>query len=192
MLDAMIQQHRHRIALCAALSAQFQSRAGRAVSEEELLAALEVHGLKARLISNETELLMGLYAEQKGATGRVAWSLGVTPPELSRLTKSLGLVQQVEEVKERYRREALASKPLPARLDLLGREKYLMDLGIKRRYFELASAELRSLLRESLPRASTLEGLAGHTAKQHGTTPAVLRRAMDQLGLTPEFEKLMS
>jgi hypothetical protein len=189
-LEALLVQHGHRIALHRALGERYQGRAGRPPSEGEVMAALEHHGLKEALEARERELVLGSYSEQRGAPGRVAWALAVSPAELGRLTQALGLKEAVEEIKERFRREALAPRPLPARLDLLGRDRYLADLGIKRRYLELVTAELRSLLKAALPGAESLDALAEIAGARHGASPAMVRRAMDQLGLTPEFERL--
>jgi len=183
-LEALAVQHRHRIALQKALAHQFQSR-GKPPSELEVQEALQRHGLLPDLEERERELVLGSYAEHRGASGRVAWALDLSPAELSRLTQALGLKQQVEETKERFRREALASKPLAARLDLLGRDRYLADLGIKRRYLELAAAELRQALQKERA-SSSLDDRLEAAARHHGTTAAVLRRAMDQLGVLPD------
>lgn len=185
-LEALAVQHRHRIALQKALAHQFQSR-GKPPSELEVREALQRHGLLEGLEERERELVLGSYAEHRGAGGRVAWALDLSPAELSRLTQALGLKEPVEELKERFRREALASKPLAARLDLLGRDRYLADLGIKRRYLELAAAELRQALQqERASGAGSLEDRLEAAARRHGTTAAVLRRAMEQLGLSPD------
>ena len=158
-LEALAVQHRHRVALQKALAPQFQSR-GKPPSEAEVRQALEHHGLLADLERRERELLLGSYAEQRGAAGRVAWALDVSPAELSRLTQALGLKDEVEEIKERFQREALAPRPLAARLDLLGRDRYLADLGIKRRYLELAAAELRQALQKERA-AGSIEAAPG-------------------------------
>jgi len=191
MLEALLEQHRHRVALLRALGQQYQSR-GRPPSEAEVLEVLSRHGLRAGLEARERELVLGSYAEQRGSTGRVAWALGVSPAELGRLAQALELKDAVEEIKERFRREALAPRSIAARLDLLGRQRYLAELGIKRRYLDLATSELRALLREELPGTSSLEALAEASARRHGTTAAVLLRAMDLLGLSPELEKQLS
>jgi len=183
-LEALAVQYRHRIALEKALAPQFQSR-GKPPSELEVREALQRHGLLAGLEARERELVLGSYAEHRGAGGRVAWALDLSPAELSRLTQALGLKEPVEELKERYRREALAGKPLAARLDLLGRERYLADLGIKRRYLELAAAELRQALQKERA-AGPLDDRLEAAARRHGTTAAVLRRAMEQLGVTTD------
>ncbi|HEY8211212.1 MAG TPA: hypothetical protein VIG99_27195 [Myxococcaceae bacterium] len=185
-LEALAVQYRHRVALQKALASQFQSR-GKPPSEGEVREALERHGLLADLERRECELVLGSYAEQRGAAGRVAWALDMSPAELSRLTQALDLKNEVEELKERFRREALAPRPLAARLDLLGRDRYLADLGIKRRYLELAAAELRQALQKERPGGSdALEDRLEAAARRHGTTAAVLRRAMEQLGVSPD------
>ncbi|HYV47250.1 MAG TPA: hypothetical protein VFA20_20465, partial [Myxococcaceae bacterium] len=183
-LEALTVQHRHRVALQKALATQFQSR-GKPPSELELREALQRHGLLAGLEARERELVLGSYAENRGASGRVARALDLSPAELSQLTQALELKAPVEELKERFRREALAAKPLAARLDLLGRDRYLADLGIKRRYLELAAAELRQALQKERA-AGPLNARLEAAARRHGTTAAVLRRALDQLGVTPD------
>lgn len=191
MLSALAEQHRHRPALLRALAGEYSGTKG-PLSATDLDAALQHHGLLEQLERSERELLLASYAEHKGATGRVAWALGLSPPELDKLIRSLGLKAEVDEARERFKREALSPQHLTQRLDLLGRTKYLSDLGITQRFQESLARDLRSLLRSSLGGASSLTALTELTARKHGAPAELLSRAMDRLGLTEEFRKLVS
>jgi hypothetical protein len=69
----------------------------------------------------------------------------------------------------------------------LGRTRYLTDLGIKRRFFESLTAELREILKASWGTASDLEGLVQHAAKREGVAPELLSRAVERLELSTEL-----
>jgi hypothetical protein len=113
----------------------------------------------------------------------VAWALGLSPSELQRLVALLGLQQEVEEIRERFRREALGARHLTQRLDLLGRDKYLADLGIKKRFTDSLRKELEGLVRDELSGARDLPGLALAVARKHGAPQELVQRAIERLGL---------
>ena len=75
-------------------------------------------------------------------SGRVAWALGLRGQELEALVSRLGLAEEVSRLRERFRREALNPASWTARLDLLGRRKYLEDLGIEREFHDRLRADL--------------------------------------------------
>ena len=96
---------------------------------DELLAR---HGLLEAVEASERELLLSALSENRGALGRVAWALGLRGPELAALVSRLGLGPEVDRLREHFRKEALTPPSWTARLDLLGRRKYLEDLGLER------------------------------------------------------------
>jgi hypothetical protein len=188
-LQGLLEQHPHRLALVQALEEQYSARGGKPLTFADLQPALERHHLLAKLERSERELVLASYTEHKGASGRVAWALGISPAELDKLVRAVGVIPEVTELRERFKREALAPRNLSYRLDLLGRTKYLSDLGIQKRFMESLASDLRSLLEGSLDGASDLGSLAELTGRKHGAAPELVSRAMDRLGLTEEFRK---
>lgn len=177
-LADLLAQHAHRPALLRALSG------GRTppLTPEALDAALERSGLLERTARHERTLVLAALEEHGGALGRAAWSLGVRPPQLSAWVEELGLAEQVERLRERFRRQALAPAHWTARLDLLGKRKYLEDLGISADFERELSRDLRHALEttEGSPAERT-----GTLASRLGVAPQSLRRSLLRLGLLP-------
>ena len=92
--------------------------------------------------ASERELVLSALSEQRGALGRVAWALDLRGPELTSLIATLGLGLEVDRVRERFRREALAPGSWTVRLDLFGRRKYLEDLGVERDFEDRLRGDL--------------------------------------------------
>ncbi|HZA13160.1 MAG TPA: hypothetical protein VE618_01630 [Myxococcaceae bacterium] len=190
-LAARLQQYPDRFALTRALGDQYGGRReGQPLRTEDLERALRHHGLLEALEHREREAILGAYSEQRGATSKVAFALGLTVPELNRLIHALGIPEQIEEIRERFRREALSPKHLSARLDLLGRGKYLSDLGIRRRFDDALKGDLRALLHKHAPRAGDAGELLEIAARYEATQPELLARALERLGLSDEVRKL--
>lgn len=185
-LESGIQQYDHRYALHRAMSEQFLGPRGTELSLEDLDNSLRQHGLQELLATKERDLVLSAYREQKGASGRVAWALRISPSELRQLTARLGLSEQVEEVREHFRREALGSRSLTHRLDLLGRDKYLADLGIQKRFSDSLRKELEALVREELPGTADVPGLARVIGRKHAAPAELVQRALERLGLPPD------
>lgn len=185
-LESGIQQYDHRYALHRAVSEQYLGPRGTELSLEDVDNALRQHGLLELLATKEKDLVLSAYREQKGASGRVAWALRISPSELRQLTARLGLSEQVEQVREHFRREALGSRSLTHRLDLLGRDKYLADLGIQKRFTDSLRKELEALVREELPGAADLPGLARVIGRKHAAPVELVQRALERLGLHPD------
>lgn len=187
-LADLIAQHPHRFALLQVLGEQYQSRGQQDLSLHDLEAALRQHGLAEKLERQERELILGSFTDHRGATARVAWALNLRPAELAKLVGLLGLRAEVDSVRERFQREALAPKNLAARLDLLGRSRYLTDLGIERKFREALSRDLKQLLERYTGEAHSLEELAERAGRQQGAPKELLLRAIDKLGLTDTFK----
>jgi hypothetical protein len=133
VLQGLIEQHAHRYALLQAVDDQYVGRGGAPMGIAELMGIITDHGLMAHLQSREQTLLLSQFTEHRGAAGRVAWALGVSPSDLERLVQEAGVSREVDELRDRFKREALQPKNFGYRLDLVGRTKYLADLGIVRR-----------------------------------------------------------
>jgi hypothetical protein len=188
-LVSLIEQYPHRLSLLKALGEQYSARAGAALSFGDVEPVLERHNLTETLTKKERELVLASYTEHKGAHSRVAWALGVSPAELTKLAQSLGITQGITELRERYKREALSPQNLTYRLDLLGRTKYLSDLGIQKRFIESLTKDLRTMLQGAVRGASDLGALADAVGRKFGAPAELVTRAMDRLGLTDEFRK---
>lgn len=191
LLVDLVEQYPDRFALTRTLGETYTGRKeGQPLRTEDVERALEHHGLTDKLERKERQAVLGAYSEQRGAAGRVSFALGLSVPELNRLVKALGLAEEVELVRERFRRDALSPRNLAARIDLLGRGKYLSDLGIRRRFDDALKNDLKKLLQKYAPRARTREDLVGVVARQEGTQPELLSRAIEKLGLSDELRRL--
>jgi hypothetical protein len=182
ILGSALDQNEHRLSLLKALAEHYNGAKGE-LTLVDLESVLRRHELLEALASKERQAILAAYTEQRGAAGRVAWALGLSPSELQRLVGTLGLQQEVEDVRERFRREALGARHLTQRLDLLGRDKYLADLGIKKRFTDTLRGELEGLVRDELPGARDLPGLALAVARKHGAPQELVLRAIERLGL---------
>jgi hypothetical protein len=145
--------------------------------------SLNQHGLLEALVQRERALVTSSYLEHRGAKGRVCWALGVTPGELSGLIAEVGLQDQVDEIRERFRREALGSGSLAHRLDLLGRGKYLADLGIQKKFTEALTRDLSSALKRNAEGASSPSEAVKAVARAQGAPAELVERAAQKLGL---------
>jgi hypothetical protein len=191
VLSARIDQYPDRFALTRALGEQYSGRQeGQPLRTEDVERALRHHGLYQKLAHKERETILGAYTEQRGAGSRVAFVLGLTVPELNRLVSALGIAEQLEEIRERFRREALSPQNLAARLDLLGRGKYLADLGIRRRFEDALREDLRKLFGRLAAHARDARELYEIAARHQGTQGELISRAAEKLGLFHDVQKL--
>lgn len=192
VLETGINGHDHRFALLKTLTEQYNGARGE-LTQVEMENALRGHGLMEALEQRERQHLLSAYAEQRGAAGRVGWALELSPSELQRLVRALNLSEEVEAVRERFRREALAAAgSLTQRLDLLGRDKYLADLGIKKRFSEALRKELEGLVRDEVPQAVDLHSLADRVARKHGAPTELVFRAFERLDLSEGLRKRLA
>lgn len=183
-VESRLAQHEHRFALRRALNDECEKTRGASISTDDVVSLFERHGLHDELVSSERRAILEKLKETKGALGRTAWALGISTSELTQLVRATGLEATLEEARDRYRREALAPANLRSRLDLLGRSKYLADLGIETRFREALRDELSDLLREASGAGErrTLTELA----RARGLPIELLSRAVDKLGLARE------
>ena len=182
-LSSLLEQHRHRAGLLQAISSQYAGRNGQELSLAELDGVLRGHGLLEEQETREREMVLASYQDQRGASGRVAWALSLRPADLTRMVRSLGLERAIEDIREHFRREALAPHSWTARLDLLGRTKYLADLGITQKFTEQLKQELRAALREA--GGSDTQAKQQKVAQRLGVSSELLTRTVEKLGLAP-------
>lgn len=188
ILEAALEAADHRFALLRALSQRFNGARGE-LTQVELENVLGDHALMEPMVEKERRQVLDGFTTQRGAAGRVAWALGLSPSELQRLVSVLSLTEEVEALRERFRREALAAPHLTHRLDLLGREKYLTDLGIQKKFADTLRKELERLVGEVLPDAGDLHELADAVGRKHGAPSELVFRALERLGLADGLRK---
>jgi hypothetical protein len=177
-LADLLAQHGHRPALLRALT----SGRTAGVSAHALDRALEEAGLLERASETERELVLSTLEEQRGAVGRAAWALGVRASELLAWAERLGVTLAVDRIRDRFRREALQPVHWTARLDLLGKRKYLEDLGVSADFERSVTEDLRRALEAT---HGAPEERTAVLANRLGVAPEALRRSLLRLGLSP-------
>ncbi|WAM30144.1 MULTISPECIES: hypothetical protein [Myxococcus] len=188
IVEAALEAADHRFALLRALSQRFNGARGE-LTQMDLENVLRDHALMDAMVEKERRQVLDGFTTQRGAAGRVAWALGLSPSELQRLVSVLSLTEDVEALRERFRREALAAPHLTHRLDLLGREKYLADLGIQKKFADMLRKELERLVGDVLHDARDLHELADAVGRKHGAPSELVFRAFDRLGLADGLRK---
>ncbi|MBZ4374038.1 hypothetical protein [Corallococcus sp. AS-1-6] len=190
-LEAAIEATEHRYSLLRTLEHRYNGPRGE-LTQVDMENVLRQHGIMETLEARERHNIETAYASQRGAAGRVAWALGLSPSELQRLTHALKLEEAVEALRERFRNEVLATGHLTHRLDLLGRDKYLVDLGIQKRFADALRKELERLAKDALPDATDLHSLANVVGRKHGAPAELVTRAFERLNLTEGLRKQLS
>jgi hypothetical protein len=190
-LARLAEQKGHRIGMLRTLSGEYRGRAGSELSFEDLSEVLKQQRLIEDVQRTERDLIQQSYEEHRGASGRVAWALGMTIGELDQLVRAVGLESEVAKVREQFRREALAPGQLASRLNLLGRTKYLDDLGISEKFQTSLRKELRRALEHSTANAATVDAVVSEASRRLGIREELLSRAAGRLGLLTELQKLL-
>jgi hypothetical protein len=90
------------------------------------------------------------------------------------------MTEAVDRIRDRFRREALQPVHWTARLDLLGKRKYLEDLGVSSDFERSVTEDLRRAL-EATPGAD--DERTALLATRLGVSPEALRRSLLRLGL---------
>ncbi|MGV3621487.1 MAG: hypothetical protein ACO1OB_11755 [Archangium sp.] len=188
-LETLIAQVPHRVALLRTLEQGYVGRRGSALSVGDVEDLLEAHELFDVIEKKERDGVLAAIIEAKGALGRAAHGFGLKPDELEKLAGALGLEREIEQVRDRFIKEALAPQNLSLRLDLLFRGKYLDDLGIERRFVTSLTRELTSLIDEVKEAATTVPTLVDMVSRQHALHAESLRRALEKLGLLEPWLK---
>ncbi|MBE4752434.1 hypothetical protein G4177_30135 [Corallococcus sp. ZKHCc1 1396] len=190
-LEAAIEATEHRYSLLRTLEHRYNGPRGE-LTQVDMENVLRQHGIMETLEAREKSNLQTAYASQRGAAGRVAWALGLSPSELQRLTHALRLEEEVEAMRERFRNEVLATSHLTHRLDMLGKDKYLADLGIQKRFTDSLRKELERLVKDAMPDATDLHSLANVVGRKHGAPAELVTRAFERLGLAESLRKQLS
>lgn len=192
LLTAMVEQHPNRYELLRNLSEQFLGGTRGPLTDGEVMDTLRLHRLDEKLAAKERNAVISAVTEHRGAFGRASWAMGLTQSEFTMLVETLGLTKDTNDVRERFRRDALSPQNLSYRLDLLGRVRYLTDLDIKRRFSDSLTGDLRKLAAEAAPDAGSYEALLKKISRDQGVSTELLDRALDKLGLANELKKKLS
>ncbi len=186
-LIAMIEQNGNRISLRKTLERQYVVRRGIAPSPDDVDALLERHKLITLMERKEREAVLSALTEHHGALAKVAWALGLNTFEVDRLIALVGIRAEVDQIRERWVREALSIRNLSMRIEMLGRGKYLADLKIVRRFKEALVRDILEIL-EALPVMPDLEGLVALASKRYALKSESLSAAIDQLGIEAQLD----
>lgn len=182
--DSLIDQTNHRIHLRQALELGYTGQRG-VLSVEDVEQVIEHHRLRPRLEKKEKEVLISALREARGATGRAATTLAMSAQEFTHLVDTLSLRREVDEVRAHWVREALSPKNLTARFDLLGRSRYLQDLGIEAKFQTALSRDLDRLLKAAANEGD-FTAVLRTVAVENGLNLELLTKTVDRLGLGPE------
>lgn len=189
VVEALIDQVPHRVALLRALEQGYVTKKGAALSVGDVEDVLEEHGLFERIEEKERTGLLAALVEQKGSLNRAAHAFGLTEEELEKLVLATGIGTKVDQVRERFTREALAPDNLSLRLELLFRTRYLEDLGIEKRFTESLEAQLTELIDEVEDAATSAATIVELISRQRAVHAESLRRALDKLGLLTPWQQ---
>ena len=183
-LSSLIDQTSHRIQMRQALELGYSGKRG-VLSVEDVEEAVETHKLRPRLEKKEKEVLIASLTEARGSSGRAATAMGMTPQEMTHLVDTLSLRREVDEVRSHWVREALSPKNLSARFDMLGRSRYLQDLGIEAKFQTALRKDLEKLLKAASGDGA-FDAVLRAVALENGLNLELLSKTVDRLGLTPE------
>lgn len=188
-VETLIAQVPHRVALLRTLEQGYVSKRGETLSVGDVEDVLEVHHLFEIIEKKERDGVLAAVIDQKGALSRASHVFGLTQEELEKLIGALGVEKQVEQVRDRYAREALSPENLSLRLDLLFRGKYLEDLGIEKKFQQALTKQLGAMVKEVKDAATSVPTLVDMISRQHALHAESLRRALEKLGLLEPWLK---
>lgn len=188
VVQALLEQVPHRVALLRTLEQGYSSKKG-PLSIGDVEDVLEEHQLFDVIEAKERGGLLTALVENKGSISRASQAFGLQPEEFEKLVIALGVGGEVDQVRDRFSREALASDNLSLRLELLFRDRYLEDLGIEKRFRQSLEQQLKGLIDEVKDAATSAATLVDLISRQHALHQESLRRALDKLGLLKPWNK---
>ncbi len=186
-LLGLIEQTGNRISLRKTLERQYVVRRGVAPSPDDVDALLERHNLTKAIARKEREIILSALTESHGQLVKVAFAMGLNAFEVDRLIALIGIRDEVTQIRERWVREALSTRNLAMRLEMLGRGKYLADLKIVRRFKEALVRDILETL-EALPVMEDLDQLVRVASKRHALNAESLRAAIDRLNIENQLD----
>lgn len=188
-LTAIVEQSATRFHVFQTLETGYSGRAGAPLTVADVEGALTRHQLLAVIEKKEREKVLSALTEARGSGPIAAKELGIKIGELDGLVQDLRLKREAAQIKERFVREALDPANLSLRLTLLGRQRYLVDLQMEKRFTDALTRDVTKLLDDSAEAATTVHELVMLTAKKHALVPDLLNRAVDRLGLTRRYTR---
>lgn len=183
VLESLLAQVPHRVALLRALEPGYAGRRGQPLDVGDVEDLLETHELFATIETKEKAGIIGALVEQQGALGRAAYHLGLTRQQLEQLIEALRLSREVTEIRQRFVKQALSPENLALRLELLFRSRYLEDLGIAEAFEQRLRHQLSQLLHEIKDAAPTMPSAVDLLSRQLALHAESLRRAIEKLRL---------
>lgn len=188
-LQAICDQSPTRFHVFKALEPGYTGRSGAPLSVADVEGALTRHQLFSALQKKEREKVLTALTSARGSAPLAAKELGIKVGEIDGLVGGLRLKREAGEIKDRFVREALDPANLSHRLSLLGRDRYLADLKIEKRFADALARDVMKLLDDSAEAASSVAELVALTARKHALVPDLLNRAIDRLGLTRRYTR---
>lgn len=188
-LTAIVEQSATRFHVFQTLEAGYSGRAGAPLTVADVEGALTRHQLLEVIEKKEREKVLTALTEARGSAPIAAKELGIKIGEIDSLVQDLRLKREASQIKERFVREALDPANLSLRLTLLGRQRYLADLQMEKRFTDALTRDVTKLLDDSAEAATTVHELVMLTAKKHALVPDLLNRAVDRLGLTRRYTR---
>lgn len=188
-LTAIVEQSATRFHVFQTLETGYSGRAGAPLTIADVEGALTRHGLLDVIAKKEREKILAALTEARGSAPIAAKELGIKIGEIDALVQDLRLKREAAQIKERFVREALDPANLSLRLTLLGRQRYLADLQMEKRFTDALTRDVTKLLDDSAEAATTVHELVMLTAKKHALVPDLLNRAVDRLGLTRRYTR---
>lgn len=190
-LAVLVEQSQNRVQLLRVLAESHSGRRGLDLNAGNVIEVLTHHGLLEVLVASERNQVLAALGEARGAVSRAAKSVGLGVRDFLDIVEGAGLGREVEELRERFRRELLDAPSLSVRLEHAGRDKYLEDLDIKKRFCRELAGDLRRMFEETVAGHETLELATEAVARKYGAAPDLLSRAALKLGLNPELQELL-
>jgi hypothetical protein len=182
-LEALVDQVPHRFALLRILDQGYSGQKGQPLSLDDVGQALERHRLTTRLARKERQAVLVAVSEARGALGKTAQALALKEGELERLVQAAGVGPEVERLRERFVAEAISPRHLDRRLELVGRGRYLKDLGIEERFLESLARDLGRLLDAARSGSATEQAALERVAQEQTLPLDLLRSACERVGL---------
>jgi hypothetical protein len=132
LLAGMINQMKiDRRDLVERLNKTHEGLPGIPVDEEDLLRAVHYHQLGDILRKRESEILCRHLTKQRGSLAKTAQAIKIDLEKLQNRFQELQMEEEVSRIRNEFREAILERGSFQERLGLvLGREKYLEDLGI--------------------------------------------------------------
>ncbi|MBL8933109.1 MAG: hypothetical protein JNM69_01060 [Archangium sp.] len=188
-LTAIVEQSATRFHVFQTLEPGYSGRAGAPLTVADVEGALTRHQLLEIIAQKEREKILAALTEARGSAPIAAKELGIKIGELDALVLDLRLKREASQIKERFVREALDPANLSLRLTLLGRQRYLADLQMEKRFTDALTRDVTKLLDDSAEAATSVHELVMLTAKKYALVPDLLNRAVDRLGLTRRYTR---